>query len=404
MLSNSSVACFRIALTNAQRDALILEFAGETLPLADTHLLHKPRYQGYWDATWLTTNAPSLTYDPTTDHAPRRRHGQRLPAHLGPGLSGRDYPPTLSTDATLSALALQDASDNSAITLSPGFSSSTTSYTASEANDVDEITVLPTVNESNATYEIQDGDGTALVDANSQTGFQVDLSEGDNTVKVEVTAEDTTTETYTVVVTRERRVTTTPAAPPEVTVPNDWSLIPSGLVARATSSGSSFSPPRRPTPRPTTSRTTTTSSRVAPMWATPTSRPTATGFRAVGCTADSDARDNTATTGTGVRIHWLNGNRVADNYGDFKDGSWDEERNNQDRNELGNSVGDSYALGSSVRPRYIQHQQPPLHGLQARRHGVYYWNYFVRARRARRVCAHGSSQLHRQRRRPPQQQ
>ena len=74
---------------------------------------------------------------------------------------------------------------------------------ASEANDVDEITVLPTVNDSNATYEIQDGDGTALVDADSATGFQVALSEGENTVKVEVTAEDgAATDTCTVVVTR----------------------------------------------------------------------------------------------------------------------------------------------------------------------------------------------------------
>ena len=49
------------------------------------------------------------------------------------------------------------------------------------------------------------------------------------------------------------------------------------------------------------------------------------GFRVVGSTADVDARDNTATTGTGVRIYWLNGNKVADNYGDFYDGSWDDE-------------------------------------------------------------------------------
>ena len=140
---------------------------------------------------------------------------------------------TVSTDATLSGLALKNAADDSAITLSPStFVSTTTSYTADVANDVDEITVLPTVNESNATYEIQDGDGTALVDADSATGFQVALSEGENTVKVEVTAEDgNTTETYTVVVTRLRRVTTTPAAPPEIAVPNDWSLIPTGLGA-----------------------------------------------------------------------------------------------------------------------------------------------------------------------------
>ena len=49
------------------------------------------------------------------------------------------------------------------------------------------------------------------------------------------------------------------------------------------------------------------------------------GFRVVGSTASVDARDNTVTTGTGVRIYWLNGNKVADNYADFYDGGWDDE-------------------------------------------------------------------------------
>ena len=62
-------------------------------------------------------------------------------------------------------------------------------------------------------------------------------------------------------------------------------------------------------------------------------RPYADGFNVVGCTADVDARDNTATTGTGVPIYWLNGNKVADDYADFYDGSWDDEAN--DKNELG---------------------------------------------------------------------
>ena len=38
-----------------------------------------------------------------------------------------------------------------------------------------------------------------------------------------------------------------------------------------------------------------------------------------------DARDNTVTTGTGVAIYWLGGNKAADNYADFYDESWDEE-------------------------------------------------------------------------------
>ena len=59
------------------------------------------------------------------------------------------------------------------------------------------------------------------------------------------------------------------------------------------------------------------------------------GFRVVGSTADVNAWDNTATTGTGVRIYWLNGNKVADNYADFYDGSWDDEV--APRDESGNA-------------------------------------------------------------------
>ena len=61
------------------------------------------------------------------------------------------------------------------------------------------------------------------------------------------------------------------------------------------------------------------------------------GFRVVGCTADTDARDNTSTTYTasakGVPIYWLAGAKAADQYEDFYDGSWDDEAN--DKNESG---------------------------------------------------------------------
>ena len=50
-------------------------------------------------------------------------------------------------------------------------------------------------------------------------------------------------------------------------------------------------------------------------------------WRAVASTPSVDARDNTSTTYTssnkGLEIHWLRGNRVANNYEDFYDGSWD---------------------------------------------------------------------------------
>ena len=71
-------------------------------------------------------------------------------------------------------------------------------------------------------------------------------------------------------------------------------------------------------------------------------RPYADGFNVVGCTASMpgfpagvNARDNTGTTGTGVPIYWLKGNRVANNYADFYDGSWDDEANV--KNESGNN-------------------------------------------------------------------
>ena len=47
------------------------------------------------------------------------------------------------------------------------------------------------------------------------------------------------------------------------------------------------------------------------------------GFRAVACTEDVDARDNTGTNGIGLGIWWLGGAKAVDNYVDFYDDSWD---------------------------------------------------------------------------------
>ena len=60
-------------------------------------------------------------------------------------------------------------------------------------------------------------------------------------------------------------------------------------------------------------------------------------FRAVGSTATVDARDNTSTTGTGVPIYWLGGTKVADEYTDFYDGSWDS-KVGEARNESGGTA------------------------------------------------------------------
>ena len=113
---------------------------------------------------------------------------------------------TDSDDATLSALVLQDASDNSVLTLDPTFDAATLEYGATVGRDVGEITIIPTPNDTDADYEIQDGDGTALTDADTtQDEFQVSIARGLNTIQIEVTAEDdATNQTYAVTVTRPR--------------------------------------------------------------------------------------------------------------------------------------------------------------------------------------------------------
>ena len=110
-----------------------------------------------------------------------------------------------SNDATLSTLVLQDASDDSVLTLDPAFNPATLEYGTTVGRGVGEITIIPTPNDTDADHEVQDGDGAALTDADTtQDDFQVSIARGLNTIQVEVTAEDATTQTYTVTVTRPR--------------------------------------------------------------------------------------------------------------------------------------------------------------------------------------------------------
>ena len=46
-------------------------------------------------------------------------------------------------------------------------------------------------------------------------------------------------------------------------------------------------------------------------------------FKVLGSTSAVNAKNNTSTNGTGEAIYWLNGAKVADNYADVYDGSWD---------------------------------------------------------------------------------
>ncbi len=111
----------------------------------------------------------------------------------------RGVDPTLSSDATLSALAL------SGVTLSPTFASGTMAYTASVAHDAAAMTtVTATKNHIDASDPVIT---PADADAN-MAGHQVDISGASTTITVSVTAEDGTPGTYTVAVTRTAAPTT----------------------------------------------------------------------------------------------------------------------------------------------------------------------------------------------------
>ncbi|WP_420622309.1 fibronectin type III domain-containing protein [Candidatus Poriferisodalis sp.] len=125
-------------------------------------------------------------------------------------------------------------------------------------------------------------------------------------------------------------------------VPLNWALTPSGLSA-----GNQFRllfvthPGHAPTSTDIDDYNDYVQSQANASNAHSAIKPYASGFRVVGSTDDDDARDNTSTAWTninrGVPIYWLNGSKVADDYEDFHDGSWDDEANPRGRN--GNRVG-----------------------------------------------------------------
>ena len=234
----------------------------------------------------------------------------------------------ISTDATLSDLTIEGATDGERFTLSPQFDQDTFTYAAYVANRFDTVTLTATTNNGNATVAI-----TGDSNASTPNTADLDLEVGDNTLTVTVTAQDTITAlTYTITVTRAVE----PPAP--ATVPDSWSLLPATLDVGDQFRLIFLSSTLRDG---TDTDIATYNTFIQDLAATGHTdiQTHSSGFRVVGCTEDVDARGNTATTYTstnkGVPIYWLNGAKVADEYEDFYDGSWDEERSNRNRNQLG---------------------------------------------------------------------
>ncbi|WP_295515122.1 autotransporter domain-containing protein [uncultured Pseudomonas sp.] len=189
-------------------DALTLTFtdsgAGAGMPPMNTDSVSLARYDLSNGQTYNATNSTSNTSHTVSITVPTgslEANGLAVRANTSHGqISNLVFNCTstsqVSTDATLSGLAL------SAGTLSPGFSSNTTSYTASVSNATTSITVRPTATDSGSTITVN---GNAVVSGSNSA--PINLAVGSNSVSVVVTAADgQTTKSYSISVTRAEAV------------------------------------------------------------------------------------------------------------------------------------------------------------------------------------------------------
>ena len=223
-----------------------------------------------------------------------------------------------STDATLSALTVNDGTTD--LTLTPPFVPGIYVYEADVDNTVTTVTLSATVNDDTAEVSSVTLAGTAIADTVFSDGITVpSLVEGDNKIVVRVTAEDTsTTQPYTVTVMRE--------VPPltETEVPGGWSLEPSGLTI-----GDKFrllvvtSGTRDATATDMATYNTFVQSDVSGNGHADI-QSLSSNFRVLGCTSILNAIANTRTdiSDTSAPIYWLNGDKVADDYADLYDETW----------------------------------------------------------------------------------
>jgi len=142
----------------------------------------------------LTDSSTTAVGASLTGLTPGTTYHYRVKAVSGAGTAnGSDLTfTTISTNANLTGLALNNG------TLSPVFAGGTTSYTATVAYPVTSITLRPTLANAGASVTVN-----GLPVSSGSASAPVSLSVGGNTLTTVVTAQDgTTTQTYTVAVTR----------------------------------------------------------------------------------------------------------------------------------------------------------------------------------------------------------
>ena len=248
--------------------------------------------------------------------------GARVPVSLVSSTS--DGAPAAGND--LASLSLDG------LALDPAFDGETTAYAATAPAYRTRATLRAAAVSGSVAVAPEDADPWA-------DGHQVPLAEGETEVRVTVTPADASAaKAYTVTVARESADTGVPGWGAPTRVPADWSLAPPGL-----SPGDRF----RLLAVTSTKHYATANSiarynghvQAALAGGHADIRSHGPDFRALGCAIGVDARTNTATawtaSGRGVPVYWLGGDKVADDYADLYDGSWD---SNAPRDESGGSV------------------------------------------------------------------
>lgn len=142
----------------------------------------------------FTVNVTGLTPGSVYNFAPYAINS------LGTGYGPVGLLDTPNNNANLSAIALSSG------TLSPAFVAGTTSYTVSVANAVTDLSVTATVAQSNASFTIN---GTTAISGEPSSSLPLNI--GANVFNIVVTAQDGTTKTYTITVTRADFPNTAPS-------------------------------------------------------------------------------------------------------------------------------------------------------------------------------------------------
>ena len=215
-------ATFTVRLTTQPTANVTVRIPGAS---GDADITYTPSQRMFTPANWSARQTFTVSAAEDDDSVNGTKTFNFIVTSTDTDYSGLNVPSLTVTEAdndrtNLSALSL--TAGGSAVTLSPGFSAGTTSYTALVANDVDTVTVAATAAATGATVSISPADDDTSVAGHQVEGLQVGVGKE---IRVTVTNAGAT-RTYTVTVTR--------TGPPGVTFSTDALSVPEGQAATYT--------------------------------------------------------------------------------------------------------------------------------------------------------------------------